>query len=89
MQKRIQLPSCSDHGLHMSYYWLVHFYLMKKIHQSAALFWFGLRNVEILYSRAIIQRTNDVSPAFLEPGLAERSQFEHMQTGIQTSRRLD
>jgi hypothetical protein len=44
----------------------------KKICQSAALFWFGLRDVGILYSRAVIQRTIDVSPAFLEHGLAEK-----------------
>ncbi len=36
-----------------------------------------------------MQRTTDVSPAFLEHGSAERSWFEHMQTVIQTSRRLD
>jgi hypothetical protein len=43
-----------------------------KIRQSAALFWFGLRDVEILYSGAVIQRTIDVSSAFLEHGLAEK-----------------
>jgi hypothetical protein len=37
-----------------------------KISQSAALFWFGLQDVGIPYSRAVIQRTIDVSPAFLE-----------------------
>jgi len=61
----------------------------EKIHQSAALFWFGLRDVGILYSRAVIQRKIDVFPAFLEHGLAERSQFENMQTVIETSSRLD
>jgi len=32
MQKLIQPPACSDHGLHriLSSYWLVHFYLMTK-----------------------------------------------------------
>jgi hypothetical protein len=44
----------------------------EKICQSAALFWFGLRDVRILYSRAVIQRTIDVSPSFLEHGLAEK-----------------
>jgi hypothetical protein len=44
----------------------------EKIRQSAALFWFGLRNVGILYSQAVIQRTFDVSPAFWEQGLAEK-----------------
>jgi len=43
-----------------------------KICQSAAHFWFGLRDVGILYSRAVIQRTIAVSPAFLDPGLAEK-----------------
>jgi hypothetical protein len=28
----------------------------EKIRQSASLFWFGLRNVRILYSQAVIQR---------------------------------
>jgi hypothetical protein len=35
-----------------------------KIRQSAALFWFGLQDVGILYSRAVIQRTIDVSRIF-------------------------
>jgi hypothetical protein len=43
----------------------------KKILQNAALFWCVLRDVGILYSRAVIQRTIDVSPAFLEHSLAE------------------
>jgi hypothetical protein len=41
---------------------------MKKSAKNAALFWFGLRVVRILqifYSGAVIQRTIDVSPAFL------------------------
>jgi hypothetical protein len=38
----------------------------EKIRQSAALFWFGLRDVGIFYSLALIQRTIDVSSAFLE-----------------------
>jgi hypothetical protein len=53
----------------------------EKIRQSASLFWFGLRDAGILYSRVVILRTNDVSPAFLE---RKRSRFEHMQTMIQT-----
>jgi hypothetical protein len=44
----------------------------EKICQTAALFWFGLRDVGILYSRAVIQRTIDVSPAFFEHGSAEK-----------------
>jgi hypothetical protein len=44
----------------------------EKIRQSAALFWFGLRNDEIFYLRAEIQRTIDASPAFIEYGLAKK-----------------
>jgi hypothetical protein len=49
--------------------------LDEKIRQSAALFWFGLRDVgifQIFYSRAILQRAIVDSPAFLEPGLTEK-----------------
>jgi hypothetical protein len=56
----------------LSSYWLAHFHLMKKIRQSAALFCFGLRNDEIFYLRAAIQRTIDASPAFMEYGLAKK-----------------
>jgi hypothetical protein len=48
----------------LSSYWLAHFYLMKK---SAK-----VRDVRILYSQAVIQRTIDVSPAFLEHSSAEK-----------------
>jgi hypothetical protein len=61
----------------------------EKIRHSAALFWFGLQDVGILYSQAVIQRAIDVSPAFLEHSSRKRSRFEHMQIVIQTSRRLD
>jgi hypothetical protein len=44
----------------------------EKIRQRADLFWFGLQNFEILYSRAAIQRTIYVSPAFLEHASAEK-----------------
>jgi hypothetical protein len=44
----------------------------EEIRQSAALFDFGFRDVGILYSRAVIQRTIDGSPAFLEHSSAEK-----------------
>jgi hypothetical protein len=44
----------------------------EKIRQSAALFWCGLQNDEILYLRAAIQRKIDMSPAFLGHGLAKK-----------------
>ncbi len=39
---------------------------------SVALFWFGLRNDEIFYLQAAIQRTIDASPAFMEYGLVKK-----------------
>ena len=54
------------------------------------LLYFCWRDVGILYSRgAVIQRTIDVSPAFLKHDSAERKKCEHMQTVTQTCRRLD
>jgi hypothetical protein len=44
----------------------------EKIRQSADLFWFGLQNVGLLYLQAAIQRTLDISPAFLEHGSAKK-----------------
>jgi hypothetical protein len=44
----------------------------EKIRQSAARFWFGLRNDGIFYLQAAIQRTIDISPAFLEHGSAKK-----------------
>ncbi len=56
MLKWIQPPACADHGAHL---------FDEKICQSTVLFWFRLRDDGILYSRAVIQRTIDVSPTFL------------------------
>jgi hypothetical protein len=39
---------------------------------SVALFWFGLRDVGILYSQAVIQRPIVDFPAFFEAGSAEK-----------------
>jgi hypothetical protein len=55
----------------------------EKICQSAALSCSGLQDVGILYSQVVVQRTIDVSPAFLEHGSEEKIAV------IQTSRRLD
>ncbi len=61
----------------------------KKICQSAALFWFGWQDAGILYSPTVFQRTIDYLPHFWSTVQRKRSQLEHMQTVIQTSRRLD
>jgi hypothetical protein len=49
--------------------------------------WFGLQDVGILYSRAVIQRTTQLMslPHFWSTVWQKRSRSEHMQT----SRRLD
>jgi hypothetical protein len=40
----------------------------EKICQRVTLFWFGLRNDEILYLQAATQRAIDASPAIMEYG---------------------
>jgi hypothetical protein len=44
----------------------------EKNRKIAALFWLGLRNDGILHLRAAIQRTIDISPAFLKHGWAKK-----------------
>jgi hypothetical protein len=44
----------------------------EKIPQSPPLFRLGLQNDEILYLRAVIQRTIDASPAVMEYGLEKK-----------------
>ncbi len=46
---------------------------MKKSTKVQLFFWFGLRNDVILYLRAATQRPIDVSPAFMEYGLAKKN----------------
>jgi hypothetical protein len=64
VQKWIRPPACSDKRLHriMSSYWLAHFYLIKK--SAKVLLYFGLDCGMLEFSRAVIQRTNYVSPTF-------------------------
>jgi hypothetical protein len=44
----------------------------EKICQMTAQFWLGLRDVRIIHSQAVIQRTIFVSPTFLEHGSAKK-----------------
>ncbi len=50
---------------------------VEKIRQRAVLFWFGLRDVGIFYSRAVIQSTIVDFPAFLEHGSAKKIVLAH------------
>jgi hypothetical protein len=64
----------------------------EKIRQRAALFWFGLGDVGIFYSRSIFHNTIVVFSSFLEHGSAEKIAVLWplaKQTVIQTSRSLD
>ncbi len=92
IQNWIQSPACSDHGLYriLSSYWMAHFIWWKNLPKNW-LFWFGLRDVGILHSRAVIQRTIVDFPAFLEHGLAEEIAVcvVPIQTVIQTNRKLN
>ncbi len=67
------IESCLPIGWRTFIWW-------KKIRQSAALFWCGLRNYGIFYLRAAIQRTIDISSTFWSTVQRKRSWFEHMQT---------
>jgi hypothetical protein len=44
----------------------------EKICQGVTVFWFGLRNVEILYLQAATQRAIDASPGIMEYGSVKK-----------------
>ncbi len=64
VQITVCIESCLPIGWHT---------LLWKIRQNVALFWIGLLYVGILYSRAVIQRTIDVSPTFFEHSFAAKN----------------
>ncbi len=70
MQKWIQPPACLVHSLHRTLfsYWLAHWKNPPKC--SSILVW--VAEWWIFYLRAEIQRTIDVSPAFMEYGLTKK-----------------
>ncbi len=61
----------------------------EKIRQSAVLFWFGLRDAAVLYLGAVIQRTIDVSPKFLEHGSLEKIAACRWQTMVEQAGGLE
>jgi hypothetical protein len=61
----------------------------EKIRQSAALFWFGWQDAGFFTHEPYSKEQLMSLPHFWSTVGRKRSQFEHMQTGIQTSRRLD
>ncbi len=90
MQKWIQPPAFSDHGLHriLSSYWLAHFYLMKK--STKGLLYFGLDCEMMKFFTFKPQPKEQLIslPHFWSKVRWKRSRFEHMQTVIQTSWRI-
>jgi hypothetical protein len=78
LHAKINLTSClfgsSDHRLHriLSSYLAGALLFDGKIYQIAALFWFGFRDVGIIYSQTVSYKAIDVYPAFLEHGSAEK-----------------
>ncbi len=80
VQITVCIESCLPIGWHSFIWW--------KIRQRVTLFWFGLRNDEILYLQASTQRTIDIFPALWSTVWWKRSRVEHMQTVIRTSRRI-
>jgi hypothetical protein len=58
----------------------------KKIRQSAALFWFGLRDVGILYSRAVIQRTIE---SYNTPIYETKIKSKRVASAIKSKKKVD
>ena len=90
IQKWIQPPAYSDHGLHriLTSYWLAHFYLMKK--SAKELLYFGLDCGMMKFFTFKPQPKEQLMPF---PHLwstvwRKRSLLEHMQTVNRTSRRI-
>ncbi len=90
MQKWIQPPTCSVHGLHriLSSYWLAHFYLMKK--SAKVLLYFGLDCGMMKFFTLKPQSKGQLMsfPHLWNTVWRKRSRFEHMQTVNRTSRRI-
>jgi len=91
MQILIQPPACSDQGLHriLSSYWLVNFYLMKKSTKVLLYFGLGYGMLDCFTQEPQSKEQLKSLPHFWSTVQQKRSRFEHMQTLIQTNRRLD
>jgi hypothetical protein len=91
MQKFIQPPACSDHGLLriLSSHWLAHFYLMKK--SAKMLLYFGLDCGMLEFFNHKPQSKEQLMPPlhFWSMVRRKRSWFENMKTVIQTSMKFD
>ncbi len=90
MQKWIQPPACSVHGLHriLSSYWLAHFHLMKKSVKVQLYFGLGCGMMEFFTCEPQSKEQLMYLPHLWSTVWRKRSQLEHMQTVSRTSRRI-
>ncbi len=90
MQKWIQTPACSAHGLHriLSFYWLAHCYLMKKSTKVQLFFGSDCGMVKFFTLKSQPKGQLMSLPHFWGTVWRKRSRHEHMQTVNRTSRRI-
>ncbi len=90
MQKWIQPPACSDHGLHriLSSYGLAHLYLMKKSAKELLYFGLGCGMMKFFIFKPQPKKHLMSLPHFWGTVWWKRSRFDHMQTEIRTRRRI-
>ncbi len=90
MQKWIQPPACSDHGLHriLSSFWLAHFHLMKKSPKVQLYFGLDCGTMEFFTYEPQSKEQLISLPYFWSTVRRKRLRFEHMHTVIRTSRRI-
>ncbi len=90
MQKWIQPPTCSVHGLHriLSSYWLAHCYLMKKSTKGQLFFGSDCGMMKIFTLKPQPKGLLMSLPHFWGTVWWKRSRLEHMQTVNRTSRRI-
>ncbi len=90
MQNLTQPPGCSDNGLHriLSSYWLVHCYLMKKSTKVALYFVLDCGMMKFFTFKPQSKEQVMPLPHLWSKVWPKRSRLEHMQSVIQTSRRI-
>ncbi len=90
MQKWIQPPACSVHGLHriLSSYWLAHCYLMKKSTKVQLFFGSDCGMMKFFTLKPQPKGQLMSLPHFWGTVWWKRSRLEHMQTVSRTSRRI-
>ncbi len=90
MQKWIQPPACSGHGLHRILFssWLAYFQLIKKSAKVQLYFGLDCGTMEFFTSEPQPKEPLISLPHFWSTVRRKRSRFEHMQTVNRTSREI-